>query len=67
MRQTVAVAYKTDSEGGALVTSLCGVSPGWGFTRVASVDDKPCLGGLGRVTLTKDAVIEWKTEMAEGR
>ena len=66
VRRTIAVAYRTDAEGGPVVTSLCGVSPGKGFTWVASVDGKPCPGGLGRGTLAKDAVIEWKAERVGG-
>ena len=66
VRHTIAVAYRTDAEGGPVVTSLCGVPPGKGFAWVALVDGQPCPGGLGRVTLAKDAVIEWKAERVGG-
>jgi len=65
VRHTVAVGYRTDAEAGPVVTSLCGVSPPKGLAWTCSVDGKPCKGGVGRVTLGKDGVMEWKTEKAD--
>jgi hypothetical protein len=65
VRHTVAVAYRTDAEGGPVVTSLCGVSAPKGLRWTCYVDGEACKGGPGRVALTKDAVIEWKPEKAD--
>ncbi len=65
VRHTLAVSYRTDPDGGPIVTSLCGVSAPRGLVWTAYLDGKPCKGGLGRVTFEKDAVLEWKTEKPE--
>jgi hypothetical protein len=67
VRHTVAIAYKTDAEGGPVVTSLCGVTAPKGTTWTCSIDEKPCKGGVGRITLGKDTLIEWKIEKDEGK
>jgi hypothetical protein len=66
LRHTVALAYKTDAEGGPVVTSLCGVSPLKGLAWTCAIDGKPCKT-IGRATLTADAVIEWKTEKTDAK
>jgi hypothetical protein len=65
VRHTVAVAYRTESDGGPFVTGLCGVNAGKGFTWNCYVDGKRCRA-IGRTTLTADATIEWKTEQVGG-
>ena len=42
IRHTVALAYKTDAEGGPVVTSLCGVSAPKGYVWTCYIDDKVC-------------------------
>src|SRR4051812_45407061 len=54
MRHMVAVAYRTDSEAGPVITSLCGVAAPRGFTWVPYLDGKPCKGSVARLILTKD-------------
>jgi hypothetical protein len=65
VRHTVAVAYRTDTEAGPVVTSLCGVTAPRGFVWAAYVDGQPCKGSVGRVTFAKDTVMEWRAERAE--
>jgi hypothetical protein len=57
------VTYKTDVDGRPIVTGLCGVTPARGQGWVCTIDDKPCKN-IGAVTITKDTVIEWKTDKA---
>jgi len=64
VRHTVAVAYRTDPDGGAVVTSLCGVAAPKGLPWTCYIDGKLCKA-VSRVTLTKDTLIEWKPERAE--
>src|SRR5262249_36007532 len=66
IRHTVTVGYKTDAEGGPVVTSLCGVSAPKGFAWTCYLDGKPCKA-IGRVALGKETLIEWKTEKAEAK
>ena len=61
LRHTVAVTYKTDVDGGPIVTGLCGVTPARGQGWACTIDGKPCKN-IGSVSITKDMVIEWKTE-----
>jgi hypothetical protein len=63
VRHTVAVAYRTDAEGGPVVTSLCGVTAPRGLPWTCYLDGKPCKS-IGNVTLKADATIEWKAEKA---
>jgi hypothetical protein len=44
---------------------LCGVAAPKGLRWTCYVDGKVCRGGLGRLTLTKDTVIEWKPDKGE--
>jgi hypothetical protein len=60
LRHTVAVTYRSDPELGPLVTGLCGVTAPKGLSWMVYVDGKPSPVGIGRVTLTRDTVIEWK-------
>src|SRR5579885_3748349 len=60
LRHTVALAYRTDADAGPVVTSLCGVSAPKGYVWAAYLAGKPCKGGIGRVTFTKDSTLEWK-------
>jgi hypothetical protein len=66
VRHTVAVAYRTDAEGGPVVTSLCGVTAPRGLAWTCYVDGQPCKSA-GKVTLTADVTLEWKTEKAGGK
>jgi hypothetical protein len=61
VRHTVTMAYRTDSEGGPVVTSLCGVAPLKGYAWTCYFDGKRCKT-IGKTTLNADAVIEWKAE-----
>jgi hypothetical protein len=64
LRHTVTLTYRTDAAGAPVVTGLCGVTPPKGHAWVASLDGEP-RKGIGAVTLTKDALMEWKIEKAE--
>ena len=63
LRHTFAVTYKTDVDGGPIVTGLCGVTPAKAQGWVCTIDEKPCKN-IGSVSITKDMTIEWKTEKA---
>jgi hypothetical protein len=64
MRHTIALTYRTDAAGAPVVTGLCGVTPSKGHVWVASLDGQPGKA-LGAVSITKDTLIEWKTEKGE--
>ena len=66
LRHTVAVTYKTEPDGGPLVTGLCGINPAKGQVWSCVIDGKPCKN-IGSVSITKDVVIEWKTVTGTGR
>ena len=61
VRHTVALAYRTEADGGPFVTSLCGVTAGKDTAWTCYLDGKRCKT-IGRVTLAADATIEWKLE-----
>jgi hypothetical protein len=67
LRHTVAITYKTDPELGPMVTGLCGVAAPKGYFWAAYVDGKLSQVGVGRLTLTRDTVIEWKTQKIEDK
>jgi hypothetical protein len=47
-----------------VVTGLCGVTPPKGHAWVVSLDGEP-RKNVGAVTITKDALMEWKIDKAE--
>jgi len=61
LRHTVALAYKTGNDGVPVVSSLCGVTPLKGQAWTCTIDGQPCKN-IGTTTITKDVVMEWKTE-----
>ena len=63
LRHTVAVTYKTDVDGGPIVTGLCGVSPAKAQGWTCTIDGQPCKD-IGKVSITKDMKMEWKTQKA---
>jgi hypothetical protein len=65
VRHTVALAYETDAELGPMVTALCGVSASSGTFWALYVDGKLSTEGIGKLALTKDILIEWKTDKGE--
>jgi hypothetical protein len=64
LRHTVALTYRTDAAGAPVVTGLCGVTPPKGHVWVVSLNGEPCKG-VGAVTITKDALMEWKIEKVD--
>ncbi len=62
MRHVVSMTYKTDPELGPMVTGLCGVTAPRGCFWAVSVDGTPAKSGIGRMSLTKDTLIEWRIE-----
>jgi hypothetical protein len=60
LRHTVAVTYKTDVDGGPIVTALCGVTPARGQGWACTIGGKPCKN-IGAVSITQDVTIEWTT------
>ncbi len=67
VRHVVSITYKTDPEGGPTVTGMCGVAAPRGCFWAPYVDGSLAKSGLGHMNLTKDTVIEWKIERAEGK
>jgi hypothetical protein len=67
MRHIVAVTYRTDPEQGPMVTGLCGVTAPKGTFWAVSVDGNFAKEGIGRLTLTKDTLIEWRIERVESK
>jgi hypothetical protein len=67
VRHVVAITYRTDADQGPTVTGLCGVTAPRGCYWAAYVDGAVPKAGLGRTTLTKDTLIEWKIEKAEDK
>jgi hypothetical protein len=65
MRHVVALTYRTDPELGPMVTGLCGVTAPKGTFWAVYVDGNFAKSGLGRLTLTKDTLIEWRIERIE--
>jgi hypothetical protein len=64
LRHTVTLTYRTDAAGAPVVTGPCGVTPPKGQAWVASLDGQPCKA-LGAVTISKDALMEWKIDKVE--
>jgi hypothetical protein len=67
MRHMISLTYKTDPEMGPMVTGLCGVTAPRGYYWAVYVDGTLAKTGIGRVSLTKDTVIEWRIEKIEGK
>jgi hypothetical protein len=65
VRHVVSMTYKTDAESGPVVTGLCGVTAPRGCFWAAYVDGSLAKSGIGRMSLTKDTMIEWKIEKAD--
>jgi hypothetical protein len=67
MRHVVSMTYKTDPELGPMVTGLCGVTAPRGCFWAVYVDGTLAKSGVGRLSLTKDTLIEWRIERIEGK
>jgi hypothetical protein len=64
LRHTIARTYRTDAAGAPVVTGLCGVTSPKGHAWVAALDGQ-LRKNVGAVTLTTDALMEWKIAKVE--